>query len=315
MKMNQSQKKKQGIDLYAGMTIQGKWHHQHYVIKRKLGSGAIGSVYLCEHNGKERALKISDNSASMTMEVNVLQSLAKVQGYRLGPSLFDVDDWISPQGTTYVFYIMEYLHGEEISTFIKRNGSEWIGVLMLQLLDDLERLHMQGWIFGDLKTDNLLVLSSPVKIRWVDVGGTTKQGRAIKEYTEFYDRGYWGMGSRQAEPSYDLFAFVMVFLEIFYPKRFSKDTHPKKQLLHKVDRIRPLKMYRSCLQKAIEGNYQTSAQMKEDIAKILYRVQPDKPSVRRMMRNHATVKTPIAIELAGISVLSIFYYVSSLLLP
>src|SRR5699024_10111412 len=171
--------KKQSSGLNPGTTIQGKWYHQTYIVKRKLGSGAIGSVYLCEHNGRKKALKISDNSASMTVEVNVLKSLAKVQGNPLGPWLFDVDDWIGPDRSTYTFYVMEYLQGESLGSFIKRYGEEWIGVFMLQLLDDLERLHQSGWVFGDLKTENILVVSPPARIRLVDVGGTTRHGRAV----------------------------------------------------------------------------------------------------------------------------------------
>ena len=36
---------------------------------------------------------MSDNGTSITSEVNVLKSFAKVQGSALGPSLLDVDDW------------------------------------------------------------------------------------------------------------------------------------------------------------------------------------------------------------------------------
>src|SRR5699024_6758832 len=226
MKMNQAWKK-QGINIRPGTIITGKWHQRRYVIKKKLGNGAIGTVYLCETNGQYGALKISENATSMSMEVNVLKSLQKVQGNRLGPSLFDVDDWEISRNRKYAFYVMEYLQGESLASFISRQGHKWIGIFMLQLLDDLEHLHQAGWIFGDFKSENLIVLSQPPKVRWVDVGGTSQIGRAIKEYTEFYDRGYWGLGSRKAEPSYDLFALVMVFLNIYYPKRFEKGANPK----------------------------------------------------------------------------------------
>ncbi|MDY0410014.1 protein kinase domain-containing protein [Paracerasibacillus soli] len=190
--MNKISKKLTSL-ITPGMYIKGKWHKNEYMIKQLLGSGAIGSVYLVKYNGREAALKISENSTSMTMEVNVLKSLAKVQGSHLGPSLLDVDDWVLSNGQTYTFYVMEYVRGVTLPTYMQQNGHEWIGVFMLQLLDDLEKLHQAGWIFGDLKVDNLLVTSSsPARIRWIDVGGTTQIGRAIKEYTEFYDRGYWG---------------------------------------------------------------------------------------------------------------------------
>lgn len=313
MTRNKKQKKQNNF-LSTGGTVRGKWHHQAYLVKRKLGSGAIGTVYLCEHNGQKKALKISEKSASMTMEVNVLKSLAKVQGDQLGPLLYDVDDYIGPDGVTYIFYVMEYLQGERLGQFIRRNGEEWIGILMVQLLDDLERLHQAGWVFGDLKTENLLVVSSPVKIRWVDVGGTTRSGRAIKEYTEFYDRGYWGLGSRRAEPSYDLFAFVMVFLEIFFPKRFEKNSHPEKLLLAKINQVPSLRYYRPCLRKAIQGNYQTSAQMKKEMAGLLQQLQRNYRKQRNKRSKTSAAASP-GIELAGFSVVSIIYYISSLLVP
>src|SRR5699024_3785093 len=107
-------------------------------------------------------------NTSMTMEVYVLKSFAKVQGarlgpylmhtpyrlelpnhphplnkvqdVRLGPYLMDVDDWEAPNGMVYAFYVMEYLRGESIRSFIKKRGDVWLGVFMLQLLDDLEQL-------------------------------------------------------------------------------------------------------------------------------------------------------------------------------
>ncbi|OZU89540.1 serine/threonine protein kinase [Virgibacillus indicus] len=310
MKMNQ-ESKKHDIYIKTGTTIKGKWHKKSYSIKKKLGSGAVGSVYLCESNGRLAALKISEQGTSMTVEVNVLKSLQKVQGNRLGPYLLDVDDWIAPSGSMYSFYVMEYLQGETMASFINRNGKEWIGVLMLQLLDDLGKLHESGWVFGDLKTENLLVLNSPPKVRWVDVGGTTQIGRAIKEYTEFYDRGYWGMGSRRAEPSYDLFAFVMVFLQVFYPNRFEKDASPEKKLFKKIDDVKALSIYRTPLKKAIQGKYLSSSEMKQDITAILYSVQKRTRSSRKSKRESAA---PFLIEAGGISLLAAAFYFFSLLL-
>lgn len=310
MKRNQTWKR-QDIDIRPGTLVLGKWHHNRYRIKKKLGEGAVGAVYLCESNGKTAALKISDKGASLTVEVNVLKSLKRAQGNRLGPYLLDVDDWVSASGARYSFYVMEYLRGESMTTFIKRHGSEWIGVFMLQLLEDLEQLHQSGWIFGDLKTENLLIVSSPPMVRWVDVGGTTLKGRSIKEYTEFYDRGYWGMGTRRAEPSYDLFAFVMVFLNIYYPKRFDKGIQPEKTLFKRINDVKPLQPYNEVLKKAIMGRYQSSAEMKREIMNILHKAQRRKRTSRRAKQN-ATV--PFLIETSGITILAAVYYLFTLLL-
>src|SRR5690625_693188 len=311
MKMNEAWKKKHNAEIKPGINLIGKWHKNSYLIKRKLGEGAIGSVYLCEINGQEKALKISDNRTSMTVEVNVLKSLSKVQGNRLGPSLLDVDDWVSPFGQIYTFYVMEYLQGEPLSSFIQRNGSQWLGVFMLQLLDDLERLHASGWVFGDLKTENLLVLHAPPRVRWIDVGGTTQIGRAIKEYTEFYDRGYWKMGSRRAEPSYDLFAFVMIFLDIYHPKRFDKGLDPQSIVLKKLDAVKPLRPYSGPLKKALLGKYDSSAEMKKDLMLIFYRAQK-RSGLRKSSRKETLPY--FFLEASGIALMALGYYLFSLLL-
>ena len=294
------------------MSITGKWHQKRYTIIRKLGNGAIGSVYLCDAGGRKAALKISDKSASVTMEVNVLKSLEKVQAQSLGPYLLDVDDWMTPQGTTFSFYVMEYIQGKPLPEFMKHNGNEWIGVFMLQLLEDLGSLHQAGWVFGDLKVDNLLVTSSPIRLRWIDVGGTTQIGRAIKEYTEFYDRGYWGLGTRKAEPSYDLFALVMVFVSVYYPKQFPKGANPQNVLFKKIDEVKALQPYRQSFKKALLGKYHTSEEMKLELSSVIYDLQKQS---RVTKRKGSDDKPSVAAESIGFLLIALGFYLSSLIIP
>ena len=263
--MNNTQKS-QECNVLIGTVISGKWHKNVYKIIKSLGSGATGVVYLAHSSRGLVALKISENSMSITSEVNVLKHFSKVQGSALGPSLLDVDDWVKP-GTSHPvpFYVMEYVNGEGFITFIEKRGQEWIGILSLQLLADLERLHQAGWVFGDLKPDNLLVIGPPPKVRWLDVGGTTVQGRAIKEFTEFYDRGYWGLGSRKAEPSYDLFAVAMIMINACYPKRFSKSSNGRNQLKQTIARSKYLQKYERVLLNALDGKYQKAVDMRGDL--------------------------------------------------
>lgn len=300
-----------GIELRPGTYISGKWNNNQYLIKRKLGSGTVGTVYLCESKGKHYALKMSEQSASIMVEVNVLKAFKKVQEHQLGPCLIDVDDWEKTRDTMYSFYVMEYLEGENIAAFVRSKGTEWIGVFMLQLLGDLERLHQLGWVFGDLKNDNVIVLTSPPRIRFVDVGGTTQVGRAIKEYTEFYDRGYWDLGTRRAEPSYDLFAFVMIFLTIFYPRHFPKTEQPAKLIFSKIDQIQELEPYRHSFKKAIMGEYMASAEMKNDILFVL-RKQQKGHQLKRDKKNNSLL--PSLVETSGILLLAIAYFLSSIFL-
>ena len=248
-------------NIKAGTIVEGKWHNNKYVIVKELGYGANGIVYLAQYVNQFVALKLSHNGMSITSEVNVLKSFAKVQGSTLGPSLVDVDDWIRPSGKI-SFYVMEYIKGPDFLTFIQQKGSVWIEVLILQLLSDLHLLHCNGWTFGDLKPENLIVTGPPSKIRCIDVGGTTIQGRAIKEFTEFYDRGYWGLGSRKADPAYDLFAVAMIIINTAYPNRFQKNTGGLNQLQMMIRQKPELLKFEKVILQALKGNYQTAIEMR-----------------------------------------------------
>ena len=267
----------------TGTVIEGKWHHHRYTIVKQLGFGATGVVYLARNANQFVALKMSDNGMSVTSEVNVLKSFAKVQGDCLGPSLLDVDDWIQPNGII-SFYVMEYIQGPDLLSFIQQKGASWIEVLIQQLLSDLQQLHENGWVFGDLKPDNLIVTGPPHRIRCIDVGGTTIQGRAIKEFTEFFDRGYWGLGSRKADPGYDLFAVAMILMNFAYPNRFSKTTGEHNQLFFMLRQKPELKKMEPIIVNALMGKYASAQEMRSSMLQHIH-AQPNKHHQTRTKQN------------------------------
>ncbi|MFC5464889.1 protein kinase domain-containing protein [Lederbergia graminis] len=293
-----------------GTIINGKWHKHRYQLVKELGAGANGVVYLVKGSFGYSALKMSTDSMSITSEVNVLKAFEKVQGSTLGPSLFDVDDWHTKNGTIH-FYVMEYIHGPDLLSFISSKGKSWAGIMIVQLLDILENLHKQGWVFGDLKPENLIVSGPPAKIRCIDVGGTTKSNRAIKEFTEFFDRGYWGLGTRKAEPSYDLFSTAMLLVNLYYPKRFSKNTDGKKQLMDVVQSDKGLVRYEPVLKRAFLNQYSSAQEMKKDMLQLLSASdsQPKSNAVRYKSRQvkKQKKKNPI-FETVSILILTIVLY-------
>ena len=269
-----------------GTVITGKWHSNQYTILKELGLGANGVVYLANHNNTQVALKMSDNGMSITSEVNVLKSFAKVPGSALGPSLLDVDDWKQKSGQI-SFYVMEYLNGPDLLAFINLKGKSWTVVLLLQLLSDLDKLHQNGWVFGDLKPENLIITGPPPRIRCIDVGGTTIQGRAIKEFTEFYDRGYWGLGSRVAEPSYDLFALAMIIINTAYPKRFKKTMGGISQLKEVIRQKPELKQLEKIILKALQGQYLSAKHMRDDLLELLNGKNSSEPQAKAINNGSA----------------------------
>jgi hypothetical protein len=261
--MNNTSKKP--FNFPPGTVIRGKWYKQIYTIVKELGYGANGIVYLVQGAAGYLALKMSDSNVSITSEVNVLKSFSKVQGTPLGPKLHQVDDW-ETRGQIIHFYVMEYIQGVNLLHFVQSKGPSWTGVLIAQLLSDLERIHREGWVFGDLKPENLIVTGPPYRIRCIDVGGTTIQGRAIKEFTEFFDRGYWLGGSRKAEPTYDLFSVAMILINLAYPQRFNKTGTGNIQQLRKAVAAKDqLHKFQSAIEKALEGDFRSADEMRNHL--------------------------------------------------
>src|SRR5699024_11926602 len=93
----------------------------------------------------------------------------------------------------------------------------------------------------------------------------------IKEYSNFFDRGYWQLGTRRAQPSYDLFALVMIVLTIYYPKQFKRGKHPRQQLIKAVQSIPELRVFATSIHKAINGSYNSAHTMRNDIESLIHK--------------------------------------------
>ncbi len=252
-----------------GTKIYGKWHHHTYHIIAYIGHGTQGDVYLARSDQGYVALKFPREQSVLSMEMNVLRHLKKVQGINRGPSLFEVDDWENEQ-CVHAFYVMDYIQGVSFEDFTTTKGFEWSCVLMVQLLGELKILHQAGWVFGDLKPENLIVEQPQPYLRWLDPGGITKINRSVREYSSLYDRGFWKMGSRKAEPSYDLFAVAMIIIGTAIGHKWDKNNQGNPAYLFSLIRKKPkLLPYRPVLEKAIKGKYECALVMKKELLHIL----------------------------------------------
>ncbi|MCL1632478.1 protein kinase [Sporolactobacillus sp. CPB3-1] len=256
-----------------GTMIVGKWHRNRYQLIRLLGSGAQGTVYL-GHSGDAHpvAIKLAKDRSSLISEAHILEQFGRLQGDPLGPSLYDSDDWVTG-GSTVGFCVMEYLEGTSLSEVLKKKAFDWSLVYVLQLLKQLAQLHKTGYIFGDLKPENLMLIRPGYSIRCLDFGGATKIGRSVREYTEFYDRGYWGLGSRRAEPSYDLFACAMILIYAAAGRRITRSSEPQNQLKHFIDSQGKLVPYRHFLLSALSSDYTSAEQMRKELVRAMMAVE------------------------------------------
>ncbi len=219
--------------LHPGDHVVGKWRGHRYVIKRCLGKGANGQVYLAEEeaprasaNGggrqadltgapKQVALKIGYDPIDLQSEINGLLELQS-SSEQSAKWLYISDD-VRIGKKEFPFYTMKYVEGIHPARFLYENGMDWFAVIGYRLLAKLSELHGRGYVFGDLKSDNILI-SGYGTTELIDYGGLTACGKAIRQYSERYDRGYWQAGSRTADAQYDLFSFAVTCVELADPE-------------------------------------------------------------------------------------------------
>lgn len=262
-----------------GKQIAGKWKGSGYRIERKLGEGSNGCVYLVSRNKSLFAMKVGDDAVDLQSEVNVLQTLSELPG-SFRDFLLDVDD-VEADGRSYPFYVMKYVKGMQLQAYIKHNGPGWFSVIGLRLLEKLVELHEKGWVFGDLKKENILV-SHYGEVELVDFGGVTPKGKAVKQFTEIYDRGYWDAGSRIADEGYDLFAFAIVCVQVCGEAKASLSKHVLPQnrgtaeLLSEIKQDGALREYAPFLARALSGGFSSSREAYGDWKKLMQSRQGSK---------------------------------------
>ncbi len=139
---------------------------ERYEIKKLLGRGGMGDVYLGVHRRIQKpvAIKVLNHQYRHNAEVveRFLQEARAASQVR-HPNVVDITDFgDTPQGS--VYFVMEYLEGEDLAHLLRREGRlAWPRArnLLLQLLAALSAAHAQGIIHRDVKPENCLVIKQP----------------------------------------------------------------------------------------------------------------------------------------------------------
>jgi eukaryotic-like serine/threonine-protein kinase len=139
---------------------------ERYEIKKLLGRGGMGDVYLGVHRRIQKpvAIKVLNHQYRHNAEVveRFLQE-ARAASLVRHPNIVDITDYgDTPQGS--VYFAMEFLEGDDLARLIRREGRlPWPRArnLLLQLLAALSAAHAQGIIHRDVKPENCLVVKQP----------------------------------------------------------------------------------------------------------------------------------------------------------
>jgi len=150
-----------------------------YVIRRRLGAGGMGEVFLAEHRNIDRfaAIKLllpemSSNEDIVARFFNEARAASRIKH----PGIVEILDCdMHPSGRAYI--VMEFLEGESLGDCLKRVGHLDQGAA-LDVLDQiaraLEAAHAKAIIHRDLKPDNVFLASTgdgvPPVVKVLDFG-------------------------------------------------------------------------------------------------------------------------------------------------
>jgi serine/threonine-protein kinase len=104
-------------------------------------------------------------------------------------------------------------------------------------------------------------------VELIDYGGVTSIGRSVKQFTEWYDRGFWNGGSRTADGTYDVFAFALLLIHVLEGealKALAAEGLPQlrsvNQLTALVERSERLRPFRNWTIQALRGQFRDAGQ-------------------------------------------------------
>lgn len=149
-----------------------------YRLRRKLGSGGMGEVYLAEHRLLKRPCalkrihaKYLNNPEQLKRFEREVQATAQLRH----PNTVEIYDYgIAEDGTFY--YVMEYLPGLSLEDLIGRHGpqsADRVIHIARQVCGALREAHKYGLVHRDIKPSNILVFAegSPHdQVKLVDFG-------------------------------------------------------------------------------------------------------------------------------------------------
>ena len=157
------EEKKEKLDLYIGLVINGK-----YEIQKRLGKGGFGDVYLVQdiNDGKKYALKImlenknsKENKNRFKNEIEILKGL-----YELNPSyilkLYDEGEFITKNKVERLYFVVDYAEKGDLCPYICINGGlgEYYGkILFKKILEGIQFCHSYNVCHLDIKIPNILL--------------------------------------------------------------------------------------------------------------------------------------------------------------
>ena len=156
---------------------------EKWKVSRTLGEGKMARVYLVENtHGENRALKAitSGEDSEIRNEIDILQKLSNIthetdsrSNYivKLLSEPLDVESYLAAEPELKTLFMMEYVNGGDLKTFIETVHDErrsvnldLVASYFLNMYDGLCFVHEQNIIHCDIKPENFLIGVGGVKL-------------------------------------------------------------------------------------------------------------------------------------------------------
>lgn len=160
---------------------------------------------------------------------NIVKALSKENDSRIGPAI-----------------LMEYIDGDTLDVFLKKNPSKNIRLKVVnELLDALQYIHSKQIIHRDIKPSNILITHNGNNVKIIDFGLSDADGYAVLKQaagTKKYAAPEQFSSPKSIDLRVDIYAFGKV-LELIFPKKYTsiakQCTQPKREL--RYDNIHQVK--------------------------------------------------------------------------
>ena len=132
-----------------------------YRLRRRLGAGGMGEVYLAEHQLLKRpcAVKlIRPNDAADPRALERFEREVRLTATLSHPNTVEIYDYGRAEDGTY-YYVMEYLPGLSLAELVERYGPlppARVVYLLRQVCGALREAHAAGLIHRDIKPSNII---------------------------------------------------------------------------------------------------------------------------------------------------------------
>lgn len=160
----------------------------NYVVKKKLGEGGMGAVYLLAHTvlpNKLKALKVLKPGFGEEMQRRFQQEAAAAAAVDTDKVVAIDDVGEFEDGILYI--VMEYVEGRSLFDDLKAKGPLPVAValkLAYRLADTLALFHAKGIVHRDFKPQNIILVKDGYKPKICDFGVAQATGEAALVRTE-----------------------------------------------------------------------------------------------------------------------------------